>query len=132
MTLKNYSQTLLFMLTMAFFSTINAQTISDDLEAVADIIVDINGTGDYLSVKDGLKAVPDSSDQWTVVYVKNGTYYEKVVLNHKKTKVVLVGEDVDSTIITYDDHADAVLPGHTFSSYTFRADAHDFQAYNIT
>ena len=35
MTLKNYSQTLLFMLTMAFFSTINAQTISDDLEVVA-------------------------------------------------------------------------------------------------
>ena len=114
------------------FSTANAQTLTDELAAVADITVDINGGGDYTTVQAALSAIPDSNDQWKVVFVKTGTYYEKVVLNHKKTKVVLVGEDVDSTIITYDDHADAVLPGHTFSSYTFRADAHDFQAYNIT
>ena len=49
---------------------------------------------------------------------------------------MLVGEDVDSTIITYDDNAqlykDTLGNGHTFSTYTFRADADDFQAFNIT
>ena len=121
---------LIFTLSFVYFS--NAQTLSEELAAVADIVVDINGTGDFTTIKEGLEAVPDSSDQWIVVFVKKGFYYEKVILRPWKTKVVLVGEDVDSTIISYDDHGDGSLPGHTFSSYSFRADAHDFQAYNIT
>lgn len=132
MTFRIYLRVLSISLALLFCALGNAQTLSEELAAVADIVVDINGTGDYTSVQAGLNAVPDSSDVWTVVYVKRGFYYEKIILDHKKEKVVLVGEDVDSTIISYDDHADAVLPGHTFSSYTFRADAHDFQAYNIT
>ncbi|MBR9920476.1 MAG: T9SS type A sorting domain-containing protein [Bacteroidetes bacterium] len=132
MIVKNWLKALPFILLIFSAYSVNAQTLSDELEAVADIIVDINGTGDYTTVAAGLNAVPDFNDEWMVVYVKKGTYYEKIILNHKKTKVVLVGEDVDSTIITYDDHAEASLPGHTFSAYTFRADPHDFQAYNIT
>jgi pectinesterase len=110
-----------------------AQTLADDLLVEADIVVDINGTGDYTTVQEGLNAAPDSSDDWTVIFIKKGIYQEKVILNHKKTKVVLVGEDVDSTIITNDDYGDKMLPGgHTFSTHTFRADPHDFQAYNLT
>lgn len=129
---KIYLKTIFFFLGIAFFTTGHAQTLAEELEAVADIVVDINGTGDYTSVLAGLNAVPDDNDEWKVVYVKKGFYYEKVILKSTKTKVVLVGEDVEETIISYDDHGDGSLPGHTFSSYSFRADAHDFQAYNIT
>jgi len=117
----------------AFFNFVGAQSLSEELIQQADIIVDINGSGDYTTVQEGINAIPDYNDQWLVLLVKKGIYHEKVILNYKKTKVILVGEDVDSTIITHDDYGDKMLPGgHTFSTYTFRADPNDFQAYNIT
>jgi pectinesterase len=116
-----------------FLFSVKAQTLSERLAEQADIIVDINGHGDYASVQAGINAIPDYNDKWLVLLVKKGIYHEKVILNYKKTKVILVGEDVDSTIITQDDYGDKMLPGgHTFSTYTFRADPDDFQAYNIT
>jgi pectinesterase len=115
------------------------QTLSDALMQQADIVVDIHGSGNYKTVQAGIDAIPDYNDQWKVILVKKGIYHEKVILNYKKTKVILVGEDVDSTIITHDDWGDKMLVdgdpavgGHTFSTYTFRADPHEFQAYNIT
>lgn len=133
MKIKIYKSNIFLLLFSLFlFTNTKAQTLAAELEAVADIVVDINGTGDYTSVQAALSAVPDSSSTWTVVFVKKGFYYEKVILRPEKEKVILVGENVDSTIISYDDHGDGSLPGHTFSSYSFRADAHDFQAYNIT
>lgn len=114
------------------------KTISEELEANADIVVDINGSGDYITVQEALDAVPDNNDQSLVILVKKGMYREKVRLSHKKTNVILVGEDVDSTTITWDDYGnkmlvngDPAIGGHTFSTYTFRADADGFQAYNI-
>lgn len=112
--------------------TSTAQSIFDQLSGKIDIIVDISGSGDFTTVQKAIDSIPDNNDVWKVIFVKKGIYYEKIVLDYKKTKVILVGEDVDSTIITYDDYADKVLPGHTFSTYTFRADAPDFQAYNIS
>jgi pectinesterase len=124
-------------LLMAFITSImSAQTFTEEISAIADIIVDIKGSGDYTSVQEGINAIPDSNDIWKIIFVKKGIYYEKVILGYKKTNVILVGEDVDSTIISYNENAqiynDTLGNGHTFSTYTFRADAHDFQAYNIS
>ncbi len=132
MKVRYYIKCIIITLITFSFLNVQGQSLAEELEAQADIIVDINGSGDYTTVREGLSAIPDSSETPTVVYVKKGFYYEKLILRPEKWNVILVGEDVDSTIISFDDHADAVLPGHTFSSYTFRADAHDFQAYNIT
>lgn len=137
--MKKGTTTLILAIIMLAAGRLGAQSLSEDLLGQADIVVDMNGNGDYTTVQAGLNAVPDFNDEWIVVLVRKGVYYEKVILNHKKTKVILVGEDVDSTIITYDDWGDKMLVdgdpargGHTFSTYTFRADPHEFQAYNIT
>jgi pectin methylesterase-like acyl-CoA thioesterase len=115
---------------------IGAQSIYDQLSGKIDMVVDINGSGDFTTVQEAIDSVPDNNDTWKVIFVKKGTYYEKVVLGVAKTKVILVGEDVYETMITYDDNAgvykDTLGNGHTFSTYTFRADAADFQAYNLT
>ena len=130
---KLYLKFFLVLILACSLTSSRAQTLSQDLEAIADIVVDINGSGDYLTIREAIGAIPDSSTETTVLLVKKGTYDEKVILNHKKWNVVLVGEDVDSTIITGDDYGDQMLPGgHTFSTYTFRADPHGFQAYNIS
>ncbi|MBN2611194.1 MAG: hypothetical protein JXB00_06525 [Bacteroidales bacterium] len=117
---------------VVFTGNLKAQSVYDQLSGKINYVVDINGTGDFVKVQDAINAIPDDNDTWKVIFVKKGVYYEKVILGHRKTKVILVGEDADSTVITYDDYANKVLPGHTFSTYTFRADANDFQAYNIS
>lgn len=123
-------------LTVIIASSLNAQTFTEDMTAIADVIVDMDGSGDYTTVKEAIASIPDDNDTWKIIFIKNGTYYEKIILGYKKTKVILVGEHVDSTIITYNDNAgiykDTLGNGHTFSTYTFRADADDFQAYNIS
>ena len=118
--------------------SLGAQTLSEELKTIASIVVDKNGNGDYTTVQEGINAVPDYNSVPTIIFVKKGVYREKVVLNYKKTNVIIVGEDVDSTKITWADYGnkmlvngDPAVGGHTFSTYTFRADAHGFQAYNI-
>ncbi len=129
---KHLTYLLIFVLATFTVIPIHAQTLSEQLSSKADYTVDPEGNGDYSTIKEAIGAIPDNNDSWKVIFVKNGTYEEKIVLNYKKTKVILVGENVDSTIITNNDYATDDMPGHTFSTYTFRADANDFQAYNIT
>ncbi len=126
------------MIVALLFATLSlgAQSIFDQLAGKIDIVVDINGSGDFTTVQEAIDSVPDNTDTWKVIFVKKGFYYEKVVLDTAKRKVILVGEDVYQTVITFDDNAgvykDTLGNGHTFSTYTFRADAADFQAYNLT
>ncbi len=129
---KQLTFLLFFVLATITITQIDAQTLSEQLSSKANYTVASDGSGDYTTVKAAINAIPDNNDSWKVIFVKNGTYEEKIVLNYKKTKVILVGENVDSTIITWDDYATDDMAGHTFSTYTFRADANDFQAYNIT
>ena len=105
-------------------------------------IVDINGIAgvncDYTSVYDAFVNVPAGYTGHWFIYVKNGVYYDKVTLAAGKINVVLVGEDRDSTIITYDDYAGnnrtthGVTSSGTNTSYSCAIDASDFQAQDIT
>ncbi len=97
-------------------------------------IVAQDGSGDYLTVQAAFRDVPvNYSGKWTI-FVKKGTYYEKDTLATGKINVVLIGEDRDSTIITYDDYADRYGSGNpgTSGSFTIAIDASDFIAKNIT
>lgn len=135
-----YNRFALVMVLMVFATSfISAQSFNEEISAIADVVVDIGGSGDYTTIQEGINSIPDDNDTLKIIYVKKGIYYEKVILGYKKTKVILVGEDVDSTIISNDNYGNEMLiggdpnnGGHTFSTYTFRADAHDFQAYNIS
>ena len=134
---RKFTFVLLFVI--IYLTSAMGQSFTEEMEAIADIIVDINGSGDYASLREGISAIPDESTDTTIVFVKKGIYDEKVILPHTKWNVILVGEDLDSTIITGDDYGDQMLVdgnpavgGHTFSTYTFRADPHGFQVYNIT
>jgi len=93
-----------------------------------------NGTGQYATVQAAFRAVPANYTGLWTIFVKKGTYYEKDTLAAGKVNVMLVGEDRDSTIITYDDYGDRYgsgIPG-TNGSFTISIDANDFVAKNIT
>lgn len=94
------------------------------------MVVAKDGTGDYSSVQDAFDDIPNNYTGVHTVYVKKGEYYEKLSLDEEKMNVKLVGEDRDSTILTYDDYAG--IAGGTSQSYSVAINADDFVAENIT
>ncbi|MFV0329944.1 MAG: pectinesterase family protein [Dysgonomonas sp.] len=73
-----------------------------------DIIVDQNTVdeGSFATIQEAINSVPDlhSGDPITI-YIKKGVYKEKLVLPTNKHNIKLIGEDVDSTFISYNDYA---------------------------
>ena len=94
-------------------------------------IVALDGSGDYTKVQDAFNAVPDNYTGVWRIFVKKGTYKEKLLLAKNKINVVLQGEERDSTILTYDDYAGKAGLG-TSGSYSVSIDANDFMAKDIT
>ncbi len=94
------------------------------------VTVTQDGSGDYLTVQAAFDAIPDFYTGKYTIFVKDGTYYEKLLLDRNKTNVVLRGESKEGTILTYDDYAGKA--GGTSMSYSVAIDADDFIAMNIT
>jgi pectinesterase len=68
----------------------------------ADIVVALDGTGDYTKMQDAIDAVGSNSNQTTVIYIKRGLYNnEKLMVPDEKKNIALVGESRDETIISY-------------------------------
>lgn len=92
----------------------------------------------YTTITDAFNDVPTGYTGHWFIYVAEGTYYEKPLLAAGKINVVLVGQDRDNAILTYDDYAgngrttNGVLSNGTNTSYSVAIDAADFQAQNIT
>ncbi len=107
-------------------------SLQEKLGGKIDIVVASDGSGDHLTVQAGINAVPNNSSQRTVLFIKKGTYREKITVPSAKINLTLVGEDVDSTIIVYDDYADKVPGMGTFETPTFEIQARDFRAMNLT
>ncbi|MEG1586596.1 MAG: pectinesterase family protein [Bacteroidales bacterium] len=70
-----------------------------------DLVVAKDGSGHFRSVQEAVDAVPDYRKVPTTIYIKKGVYKEKVVVPESKQKIRLIGENQDSTILTYDDYA---------------------------
>ncbi|WP_276485500.1 pectinesterase family protein [Paraflavitalea pollutisoli] len=78
------------------------------LPAVAQtkkITVSADGRGDFRTVHEAIRAVPDSTHAAVTIFIRNGVYKEKLTIPTGKAPIVLLGEDVQKTIITYDDYA---------------------------
>jgi pectin methylesterase-like acyl-CoA thioesterase len=99
---------------------------------VFDIVVAQDGSGDVTTLTRAINKITDSKTTRTLIYVKNGTYNEKVNFSSAKTNVSLVGESADGVIITYDDYNGKTSSISTASSYTLAANGTDFYAENLT
>ncbi len=106
----------------------SAQSYETRLTVAAD------GSGDYTSVQDAIYAA--KAFPWTdvTVFIKNGVYKEKVNVFAWNTRIKMVGESREGTIITMDDHFDKLAKGRnsTFHTYTVRVAGNDFTAANLT
>lgn len=103
------------------------QTPSPDVKKV----VAQDGSGDYKTVQAALDSIPDNyTGNWTI-YIKKGTYKEKLLLTLNKINVIMIGESKDSTILVYDDYVGKPDVA-TADVASFRIQAGNFTAYNIT
>lgn len=85
------------------------------LASPPDMVVSQDGRGDYLTVQEAIDAVPDYSHEVvTTIYVKEGTYKERVVIPPNKIRIVIRGDGPDKTIITYDNYARKIWPDGRF------------------
>lgn len=101
-----------------------------------DFVVAKDGSGDFTTVQQAIDAVPHYRKNPTTIFIKKGTYKEKLLLAASKTNVKFIGEDVASTVLTNDDYAQkknrfGEEMGTTGSSGFF-VFGDDFSAENIT
>lgn len=99
------------------------------------VIVAQDGSGHYTKVQAAINSIP-SDNRTRVVYIKAGTYKEKLIIGSGHNNLIMVGEDAATTILTYDDSAGtldsegAKLGTHSSASVAVKSS--DFMAVNLT
>lgn len=131
--MKNYYllvTLLVFVGIKTFSQTSNPQQYKYDFTVAKD------GSGDYTTVQAALNAVPLNNKNPLTIFIKNGIYKEKLLLDSAKNFVTIIGEDKFNTILTYDDHTGRISPTgaviNTRTSWSFKILADNFTAKNIT
>lgn len=109
-----------------------------------DAVVDENFTGNngkkvneiptYRTVTAALSNAPNASKTKYVIYIKNGTYHEKITID--KPNISLLGEDKNKTKLSYDVASSTKKPDGTdygtFDSASVSVIAPNFSAENLT
>ena len=69
------------------------------------IVVARDGTGHFRTIDEAIEVCRAFMDYHKVIYIKKGTYKEKLIIPSWLQNIELCGEDAETTVITYDDHA---------------------------
>ena len=101
------------------------------------LVVARDGTGQFRNVAEAIEVCRAFMDYHKVIFVKKGTYKEKLVIPQWLTNIEICGEDRDQTVITFDDHANIKTPQYqqgigTFRTYTLKIEANDITLKNLT
>ncbi len=128
--IKRYAFGLLLFSTALFSMGVRAQTSgADKYKYVFTVAKD--GTGDYKYIQEAIDAMRVYPLAPITLYIKNGVYNEKIELPANNTDVTFIGEDVDKTIIVFNDYSGRGKLT-TFTSFTAKISGNRFRAENIT
>lgn len=95
------------------------------------IVVARDGTGQFRNISEAVEVCRAFMDYHKVIYIKRGTYKEKLIIPQWLTHIELCGEDRDHTVITWDDHANINKMG-TFRTYTLKVEGSNITIKNLT
>ncbi len=104
-----------------------------------DAVVALDGSGDYTSLQEAISKAPMKTDPATprwVIFVKAGTYTERIYVQRERGNIHVLGEDAEKTVVAY--HLNANLPGEdgkpigTFRTPTVQIDGDGMLWENIT
>ncbi|NPD91571.1 pectinesterase family protein [Xylanibacter muris] len=126
-------------LLLTFFAlmTMLAVSAANKYDNPDTIVVARDGTGEFRNIADAIEVCRAFMDYHKVIYVKKGTYKEKLVIPQWLDNIEILGEDRDNTVITWDDHANIKTmerPGGigTFRTYTLKIEGNGITLKNIT
>ncbi|XP_021864240.1 putative pectinesterase 11 [Spinacia oleracea] len=95
------------LLSFIFYALIMASSSSSaaptDPSTAVLIRVDQSGQGNYEKIQDAIDAVPSNNSEFVYIWVKPGTYREKIVVPADKPYITLSGNQANDTIITWND-----------------------------
>ncbi|MGF7140624.1 pectinesterase family protein [Roseimarinus sediminis] len=116
----------------SFLITLSLLIIAGLAQAtVFDMVVDGSGSGDFSTLQEALNAVPDNSNERTLIFVKAGIYTEKIVVPAAKNRVSVIGEHRDKVIISWNDRA-GVDGMSSADTYTLMVEGSEFYMENVT
>lgn len=105
-------------------------------EPYIKITVAKDGSEDFISIQKAINSVRDLGPAEALIFIKSGTYHEKIVIPTSKHKITLKGENKDNTIITNNDFSGKLDSSNekmtTFNSYTVLVMADDIKISNLT
>ncbi len=114
-------------------ATLQAAPLKPDVTVAAD------GSGQYTSLQEAISAAPMKTDpaapRW-VIFVKAGTYNERVYVQRERGNIHVIGEDGEKTVVAYNQQAN--IPGPdgkiigTFRTPTVQVDGDGMIWENIT
>ncbi|CAO2813460.1 unnamed protein product [Amaranthus hypochondriacus] len=87
-------------------STSSVVATPKDPSSAVLIRVDQSGQGNYKKIQQAIDAVPKGNSEYVFIWVKPGTYREKIVVPVDKPYITLSGTQAKDTIITSDDGDD--------------------------
>jgi pectinesterase len=107
------------------------------LEADTNLYVAADGSTPYKTIQDAIMAVPaGSSSNHVFIHIRPGTYKELIYVQREKRFFHLMGENPETTVLTYDLNANLKGPDGknigTFRTPSTLIDAEDFTAENLT
>jgi len=106
-------------------------SVSQAQPNVPDIVVSLDGSGSFSSIQEAVLSVRDYKPTRTVIFIKKGVYKEKVVIPANKCDITIIGEDVQNTVLTWNDHANINKMG-TFKTYTLQVVGSGIRIENLT
>ncbi|KAJ4963758.1 hypothetical protein NE237_023697 [Protea cynaroides] len=118
----------LLLVSIASSSSLMATSLAASIDWSTALLVkvDQSGNGDFKKIQDAIDAVPSNNSDNVFIWIKPGTYIEKVVVPADKPFITLSGSKSSTTIITGSNH------GNIFDCPTLSVLATDFVARYIT
>lgn len=103
-------------------------------EYATKIVVDQKGNGDFTSIKEAIYATKAYPNQDITMEIRNGVYKEKINVFSWNTRLTIIGESRENTIISWDDYFKRIDLGRnsTFHTYTMKIEANDVTVKNLT
>lgn len=97
-------------------------------------VVAQDGSGDFTSIQAAIQACSSFPYQRITIFIKNGTYHEKVFVPEWNSHLSLIGENRDSVRIVHGDYFSKINkgPNSTFYTPTLLVEGNDFHAENLT
>ena len=101
-----------------------------------DYVVSKDSSGNFRTIQEAVNACRDYAERQYVIFVKNGIYEEKLLIPTWKTHITIIGQNVDSTVVTYNDYSGKTDSTgkklRTFTSFTCQVAGNNIVFENVT